>query len=114
MSDLPQEVSSDLLLVANVVKLPMEVCNQDDKPALGEYLNRLYSLVDNNGLTFNTTKCKLVHLRHVSDYVYNLGNSVVVLFLNHTIDHDEHTITGNIYIRHLTPRGGQGWWRREQ
>ena len=75
INDLPQQVSSDLLLFADDVKLWREIRNQKNILVLQEDLTRLQSWADDNGLTFNTSKCKVVHLRHVADYSYNLGNS---------------------------------------
>ncbi|CAH8455163.1 unnamed protein product [Schistosoma haematobium] len=79
INDLPQQVTSDLLLFADDVKLWREIRNQDDTQALQEDLTRLQSWADDNGLTFNTSKCKVVHLRHVANYSYNLGNSSLVV-----------------------------------
>ncbi|CAH8570357.1 unnamed protein product [Schistosoma haematobium] len=79
INDLPQQVTSDLLLFADDVKLWREIRNQDDIQALQEDLTRLHSWADDNGLTFNTSKCKVVHLRHVANYSYNLGNSSLVV-----------------------------------
>ncbi|CAH8475308.1 unnamed protein product [Schistosoma guineensis] len=79
INDLPQQVSSDLLFFADDVKLWREIRNQDDMQALQEDLTRLQSWADDNGLTFNTSKCKVVHLRHVADYSYNLDNSSLVV-----------------------------------
>ncbi|CAH8460660.1 unnamed protein product [Schistosoma bovis] len=76
---LSQQVTSDLLLFADDVKLWREICNQDDIQALQEDLTRLQSWADDNGLTFNTSKCKVVHLRHVADYSYNLRDSSLLV-----------------------------------
>ncbi|CAH8497539.1 unnamed protein product, partial [Schistosoma bovis] len=59
INDLPQQVTSDLLLFADDVKLWREIRNQDDIQALQEDLTRLQSWADDNGLTFNTSKCKV-------------------------------------------------------
>ena len=75
INDLPQQVSSDLLLFADDVKLWREIRNHNDILVLQEDLTRLQSWADDNRLTFNTSKCKVVHLRHVADYSYNFGNS---------------------------------------
>ncbi|VDP46745.1 unnamed protein product [Schistosoma curassoni] len=64
INDLPQPVTSDLLLFADDVKLWKEIRNQDDIQALQEDLSRLQSWADDNGLTFNTSKCKVAHLRY--------------------------------------------------
>ncbi|CAH8470352.1 unnamed protein product [Schistosoma bovis] len=79
INDLPQQVTSDLLLFADDVELWREIRNQDDIQALQEDLTRLQSWADDNGLTFNTSKCNVVHLRHVADYSYNFGNSSLVV-----------------------------------
>ena len=73
--DLPQLVSSDLLLFADNVKLWREIRYEEDILALQENLTRLKSCADDNKLTFITSKCKVVHLRHVVDLSYNKGNS---------------------------------------
>ncbi|VDP54383.1 unnamed protein product [Schistosoma curassoni] len=80
INDLPQQVTSELLLFADDVKLWREIRNQDEIQAFQEDPTRLQSQADNNGLAFNTSKCKVVHLRDVADYSYNLGNSSLVVF----------------------------------
>lgn len=69
------QVSSDLLLFSNDVKLRREVSKQGDKLTLQEDLTRLQSCVDKNSLNFNNSRCKAVRMRYVADYAYILSIS---------------------------------------
>lgn len=66
VNDPPQQVSPDLFLSADGVKLWREVCNKENKLALQKDLTRLRISADNIGLTISTSKCKTAHSRYKS------------------------------------------------
>lgn len=74
MNGLHHQVLPDLLIFADIGKLRKEIC-EDNKLGLQEYQVKLQSCAHNKGLTFSTSNCKIIHLKHVSDHAYNLGNS---------------------------------------
>lgn len=53
------------------------VFNEKDKPSLREDLTPIQIWADDNKIAFNTQRCKVVHLRHLTDYVYNFSNSLL-------------------------------------
>lgn len=63
---MPQLLSSDLLLLTERVKPWRGVCDYGDRLTVQEDLTRVMGVVDDNGLTFKTSKCNSIYLRNVT------------------------------------------------
>lgn len=68
-------MSPDLLLFADDVGLWTSVYNRGSKLVFQEDLTPLKSWTYDDELPFSTSKCKVVHLKYVVGYEYNLDNN---------------------------------------
>ena len=79
ISDLDKRVKSTLFKYADNIKMWGDVSMLDRRNRLQSDLDRLQGWADENGMGFNTDKCRVLHLRRKNQqHTYRLGNSLLV------------------------------------
>ena len=64
VSDITNDVSSNVILFADDTKLYSRVERQEDRHTLQEDINKLVNWSEKWLMRFNTEKCKVIHLGH--------------------------------------------------
>ncbi|KAF4530864.1 hypothetical protein B566_EDAN018898 [Ephemera danica] len=75
INDLPEGIKSLLVLYADDGKVSRVICTYVDEDVLQQDINGAYAWSVVNKLKFNTSKCKVLHIRNHNPRTYYLGNT---------------------------------------
>ncbi|MGL5708301.1 MAG: reverse transcriptase family protein [Aeromonas sp.] len=102
INDFPKDIHSSIVLYADDSKFSRVIRSASDSEALQQDLNNAFEWSLHNKLKFNTSKCKVLHIRNKNQQVYYLGNVPLG-----TVDHERDLgtlVTANLSLTMNTSR----------